>query len=121
MGTTNREISDTQITRTKGYMTRCRDCKASKRIEVPMVQRTVYPRNNAFSNYPPYKRWEVSTVTFMRFLGENPCPCGGPKGRITDPIKGKYRADVECGPKCTGATRNVCECSCKGENHGSGH
>lgn len=37
-----------------------------------------------------------------------------------DTVWGRFVAEVVCNAKCTGAVRNICDCSCGGENHGGG-
>ena len=36
-------------------------------------------------------------------------------------IEGTLNNSVPCNDKCVSATRHICECSCKGENHGGGN
>ena len=46
------------------------------------------------------------------------CPDHGAYG--LSPVFGAY-ADTRCDRRCTGATGNVCDCSCGGHNHGRDH
>ena len=36
-------------------------------------------------------------------------------------VQGSFSASVKCGGKCRNAVGPSCDCSCNGQNHGSGH
>ena len=48
--------------------------------------------------------------------GAADCSCG--RELRIHPVKVVYKPDVVCSAKCVSATRPVCECSCRGKNHG---
>ncbi len=105
--------------RTKGYMVKCRVCKNSRRINVPLTHKMIYPKNG-----PAWMKrmgWVELPNSFRQTMADNPCPCNPRDGfQTVRPIKGHYNPDVKCGDKCRSAIGPSCECSCRGKNHGGG-
>lgn len=63
-------------------------------------------------------RWHdgSSSPSIMRLAprGGYPYPVAGKR------VEGHYVATIPCNSRCVNATKNVCECSCGGKNHGAG-
>ncbi len=41
--------------------------------------------------------------------------------RYATAVRGKYSAKHVCSAKCTSSHGTICECSCRGKNHGAAH
>ena len=75
------------------YMYRCSDCLAVSAVDGVFVDRTAR------------------------------CECGGTVeclGYVRDSRRYRDTVDVPCDHRCTGAAGPSCDCSCRGENHGTG-
>lgn len=54
-------------------------------------------------------------------LQDNICPECGKSGNGGDKVQGGISSHEKCGPKCWSAKGHICECECKGANHGANH
>ncbi len=63
----------------------------------------------------------LSTVGKPQWKGMHvDCPVCGVKTRL-EKVRGTFKEDHKCDPRCTGAYGNECICSCGGLNHGRDH
>lgn len=109
---------------TRTFVGRCKRCKASARFE---AERVVTPlgvdKYGAEMRRVEYRApWCEST---RRLESPNHdgsisvrCLCGG-FGRFY-PLTGR-EGKQKCGARCRSSTGHVCECKCKGANHGAAH
>lgn len=62
------------------------------------------------------EEWHVNDIA----VACNGCGVALPISNFA-PIYGRFVAEVVCNGKCMNATRESCDCSCGGVNHGGGH
>lgn len=92
-------------------------CKVCKRIHTKLT------RTDVERSYRSDRVGEVSRTTRTTLASGGPDVATVCCDRTVwmRPVVGHRRPEIECGPKCTGATGHVCECACGGKNHGAGH
>lgn len=109
-------------------LARCRAKGCRRAHQVTYVVESVH---TAWNNRP---HWEFAVMVAGRPVGYRDraglaaavlrsftcTACGGSSAEFIV-VRGRVVESVKCGPKCRGAVGPSCDCSCGGDNHGSGH
>lgn len=93
------------------YITRCRSCGATSSTLTTDLGRGSEDRGRLVID----EKGESGIIGAYALR----CACG--KLNRVNPVRGKYKASVECNSKCHNSKSGICECSCGGKNHGSGY
>lgn len=65
------------------------------------------------------RRCKTTTRFMVEVVRGMSCPAGCGYVMSGEAVKGKDTGKVqECGPRCLGARRHICDCPCVGANHG---
>lgn len=103
------------------FLGRCKKCKAAYRLVAPITRRVEaqlgYGRTErkVYRQLPDGSTQEGYSTLWIK------CSCGRPGLVELGLIVGSTSTKHVCGKRCLNATGPSCECSCSGENHGSGH
>ena len=133
-GTPRRVIAKARHTRPDG--TRCRGVASAvqQSARVPADEPGFsYHRQTADGQLVPQPRdtrdidadqdgWVALAANGSILCYVGPCPdCGQRKIMRGEQVRGRYSAQRDCDPRCTGARGVDCECHCAGANHGAAH
>lgn len=98
------------------YLGKCKGCRSPKRALCEVVR--VYDAHLGYGRTE--RRTERRKPDGQIFTGDYfslPCACG--RNVLMQRVIGR-KSDHKCGAKCINSTGHICECSCKGANHGAG-